>query len=58
MPTWQLCANLLIPNRLCYNISYSLSGASEPYVRMSQSRFFAAIITTFYITTIFAPGIV
>ncbi len=36
MPTWQLCANLLIPNRLCYNLSYSLSGASEPYVNKTN----------------------
>ena len=36
MSTWQLCANLLIPNCLCYNLSYSLSGASEPYVNESN----------------------
>ena len=27
MAIWQLCANLLIPNRLCYNLPYSFSGA-------------------------------
>jgi hypothetical protein len=37
MPIWQLCANLLIPNRLCYNLSYSLSGALELYVKNTNS---------------------
>lgn len=34
MPIRKLCANLLIPNRLCYNLSYLLSGASVLYVNV------------------------
>ena len=32
MPIWQLCANLLIPNCLRSNLSYSLLAALELYV--------------------------
>ena len=38
MPIWQLCANLLIPNRLCYNLSCSLSDASELYVIIDKAK--------------------
>lgn len=37
MPIRQLCAILLIPNRLCYNLSHSLSDASELYVKKTNS---------------------
>ena len=33
MPIWQLCANLLIPNRLRSNLSYSPLAALELYVK-------------------------
>ena len=35
MPIWQLCANLLIPNRLRSNLSYSPLAALELYVTTS-----------------------
>lgn len=34
MPIWQLCANLLIPNCLRSNLSYSPLAALEPYVNV------------------------
>jgi len=33
MPIWQLCANLLIPNCLRSNLSYSPLAALELYVK-------------------------
>ena len=33
MPIWQLCANLLIPNCLRSNLSYSPMAALELYVK-------------------------
>lgn len=33
MPIWQLCANLLIPNCLRFNLSYSPLAALELYVK-------------------------
>ena len=41
MPIWQLCANLLIPNCLRSNLSYSLLAALELYVKQSNSPFCA-----------------
>jgi hypothetical protein len=37
MPIWQLCANLLIPNCLRSNLSYSPLDALELYVNISKS---------------------
>lgn len=36
MPIWQLCANLLIPNCLRSNLSYSPLAALELYVKKSK----------------------
>ena len=36
MKIWQLCANLLIPNCLRSNLSYSPLAALEPYVKKNQ----------------------
>lgn len=36
MPIWQLCANLLIPNCLRSNLSYSPLTALELYVNLIQ----------------------
>lgn len=38
MPIWQLCANLLIPNCLRSNLSYSPLAALELYVNKSKSK--------------------
>ena len=38
MPIWQLCANLLIPNCLRSNLSYSPLAALEFYVMPSKSK--------------------
>ena len=38
MPIWQLCANLLIPNYLRSNLSYSPLTALELYVKQSKSH--------------------
>ena len=38
MPIWQLCANLLIPNCLRSNLSYSPLAALELYVNMRKSK--------------------
>lgn len=40
MPIWQLCANLLIPNCLRSNLSYSPLAALELYVNIGISQFF------------------
>lgn len=37
MPIWQLCANLLIPNCLCSNLSYSPLAALELYVKKTKA---------------------
>ena len=39
MSIWQLCANLLIPNCLRSNLSYSPLAALELYVNESQIQF-------------------
>ena len=39
MPIWQLCANLLIPNCLRSNLSYSPLAALELYVKNPNSQF-------------------
>ena len=39
MPIWQLCANLLIPNCLRPNLSYSPLAALELYVNINSSIF-------------------
>ena len=36
MPIWQLCANLLIPNCLRSNLSYSPLAALELYVKRNK----------------------
>ena len=36
MPIWQLCENLLIPNCLRSNLSYSPLAALEPYVNIDN----------------------
>lgn len=38
MPIWQLCANLLIPNCLRSNLSYSPLAALELYVKDAQPK--------------------
>ena len=38
MPIWQLCANLLIPNCLRSNLSYSPLAALELYVNMATTN--------------------
>ena len=37
MPIWQLCANLLIPNCLRSNLSYSPLAALELYVKYNKT---------------------
>ena len=39
MPIWQLCANLLIPNCLRSNLSYSPLAALELYVNFAKPKF-------------------
>ena len=41
MPIWQLCANLLIPNCLRSNLSYSPLAALELYVNYSKTQRFS-----------------
>ena len=43
MPIWQLCANLLIPNCLRSNLSYSPLAALELYVNETNSFFYDLI---------------
>lgn len=43
MPIWQLCANLLIPNCLRSNLSYSPLTALELYVKTDNSFFYDLI---------------
>ena len=38
MAIWQLCANLLIPNYLRSNLSYSPLAALELYVKKSENQ--------------------
>lgn len=38
MPIWQLCANLLIPNCLRFNLSYSPLAALELYVKCYTAK--------------------
>lgn len=38
MPIWQLCANLLIPNCLRSNLSYSPLAALELYVKPANTQ--------------------
>lgn len=44
MPIWQLCANLLIPNCLRSNLSYSPLAALEFYVKEKSSVFLIPFI--------------
>ena len=39
MPIWQLCANMLIPNCLRSNLSYSPLAALELYVKKAFAKF-------------------
>ena len=43
MPIWQLCANLLIPNCLRSNLSYSPLAALELYVNLEKAKSFASL---------------
>ena len=52
MPIWQLCANLLIPNCLRSNLSYSLLAALELYVKNPNSVLITFIIFVYYMETI------
>ena len=52
MPIWQLCANLLIPNCLRSNLSYSPLAALELYVMMYNSVLITFIIFVYYMETI------
>jgi len=45
MPIWQLCANLLIPNCLRSNLSYSPLAALELYVKLDKSKSYTVDIT-------------
>ena len=47
MSIWQLCANLLIPNCLRSNLSYSPLAALELYVKQSNSPFCAPQLILF-----------
>jgi len=47
MSIWQLCANLLIPNCLRFNLSYSPLAALELYVNGLKSLFYKAKIQLF-----------
>ena len=49
MPIWQLCANLLIPNCLRSNLSYSPLAALEPYVKdgITKAALFIVSFSTF-----------
>ena len=47
MPIWQLCANLLIPNCLRSNLSYSPLAALELYVKNTNSPFCAPQLILF-----------
>lgn len=47
MPIWQLCANLLIPNCLRSNLSYSPLAALELYVKITQTVLSIAWIQMF-----------
>nr|WP_254364576.1 hypothetical protein [Segatella copri] len=47
MPIWQLCANLLIPNCLRSNLSYSPLAALELYVKTYNSPFCAPQLILF-----------
>ena len=47
MPIWQLCANLLIPNCLRSNLSYSPLAALELYVKITNSPFCAPQLILF-----------
>ena len=40
MPIRQLCANLLIPNRLCFNLPYSPLAALELYVKKTKTKYY------------------
>ena len=52
MPIWQLCANLLIPNCLRSNLSYSPLAALELYVNKYNSVLITFIIFVYYMETI------
>ena len=52
MPIWQLCANLLIPNCLRSNLSYSPMAALELYVNKTNSVLITFIIFVYYMETI------
>ena len=47
MAIWQLCANLLIPNCLRSNLSYSPLAALELYVNKSNSLFYDSEVYEF-----------
>ena len=44
MPIWQLCANMLIPNCLRFNLSYSPLAALELYVNRIAAAIFIFIV--------------
>lgn len=47
MAIWQLCANLLIPNCLRSNLSYSPLAALELYVNENNPKFYSNEIILF-----------
>jgi len=47
MAIWQLCANLLIPNCLRSNLSYSPLAALELYVKNKTSKSFKQNVLVF-----------
>lgn len=56
MPIWQLCANLLIPNCLRSNLSYSPSAALELYVKNPKNISSTITMPRLYATIVLPSG--
>ena len=61
MPIWQLCANLLIPNCLRSNLSYSPLAALELYVNsfiaMIVLLVIASLVVRYLMTAVIPQGV-
>ena len=61
MPIWQLCANLLIPNSLRSNLSYSPLAALELYVNsfiaMIVLLVIASLVVRYLMTAVIPQGV-
>jgi len=55
MPIWQLCANLLIPNCLRSNLSYSPLAALELYVNKTKTKIYQTVTVGESVVTRPAP---